>query len=486
MLPVKLGAIILVSFAIPLSLRPLLVKKLVHTAGGFRQPIRSFYIDFAICIVGGIFLNGHNYFMYGIALPSLLPPMFGCLIAGMFIGLDSALAQERRNIVSSLQDRSSGILPEKFFSMTRKFTFVAITAVIFVAIVLMLVFSRDIQWLADNVQMATAVHDATVTVYKEIFFIMLVLIILLINLIFSYSKNLKLLFENETRILEKVSNGDLSDKVPVATRDEFGFIAGHTNRMIDGLRHRFELLNSLKLAEEVQQNLLPDSSPYRDGIEICGTSRYSEQTGGDYYDYFLLPNGNVGIVVADAVGHGIGAAMLMTSVRAFMTSAISRYGGPAGLIGEVNSFITRDCSKSGRFSSLFFMELDAGTRQFTWVRAGHEPPVIYHAKSKRFSLLEEGDMVLGIDPDVEFHEFTAEPLSIGDIFFLGTDGISEARNTEGAVFGRERIMQCIAKEAAKPAQEIQAALLEELDTFCGKKNQEDDVTLVLVKITASS
>lgn len=176
----------------------------------------------------------------------------------------------------------------------------------------------------------------------------------MINLIVSYSKNLKLLFNNQTSVLERVESGDLSGKVAVATSDEFGVIANHTNHMIDGLRHRFELMSSLRLAEEVQQNLLPSRSPYLKGFDIWGSSLYCEQTGGDYYDYFLLPDGKLGVAVADVCGHGVGAAMLMISVRAYLVSAIKNYEDPARLLESVNESLSKDCAVTGNFTSMFF------------------------------------------------------------------------------------------------------------------------------------
>jgi sigma-B regulation protein RsbU (phosphoserine phosphatase) len=113
------------------------------------------------------------------------------------------------------------------------------------------------------------------------------------------------LFNNETDVLERVSRGDLSRTVPVATRDEFGVIAGHTNSMIRGLRHRTKLITALKLAEEVQQNFLPVSAPDHAGLDLNGTSIYYEETGGDYYEFFKLPKNNLGVVVADASDHGV-------------------------------------------------------------------------------------------------------------------------------------------------------------------------------------
>jgi hypothetical protein len=156
----------------------------------------------------------------------------------------------------------------------------AITVTIFISLVFTLVFSRDIVWLPQIEQNEAALHRAQVSVAYEVGFIMVVVLALVVNLIISYSRNLKFLFQNETKILEGVTHGDLSQKVPVATNDEFGIIARHTDSMIDGLRHRTELLTGLKLAEEVQQNLLPQQPPDFPGADIAGTSIYCNETGG--------------------------------------------------------------------------------------------------------------------------------------------------------------------------------------------------------------
>lgn len=479
---VKLGAIIFFSFLAPLLFRPCLSNSFIQSAAIIKQPKRAFVLDFSVCILAGIIMNGHNYIRYDIPAAYLLSPMIGCIIAGLFIGVGSALAQERQVILQVMREQTFVKVPKNFTSVTHKFTLVAVTASIFLAIVIILVFTRDIEWLANNVQNSSAIHDATMSVITEIFYIILVLIIIVVNLIFSYSRNLKLLFTNETEILEKVSQGDLTSKVPIATRDEFGFIASHTNNMIDGLRDRFKLINSLKLAEEVQQNLLPHASPYMKGFDISGTSVYCDQTGGDYYDYFLLPDQKLGIVVADAVGHGVGAAILMTSVRAFITSAIRRYESPASLIREVNHYISGDCSKSGRFTSMFFVELSPLGHTLKWVRAGHEPPLLYRATTDSFSQLDGSGLVLGIESSYAYEEHVTENLLPGDILLIGTDGISEARNKNDEFFGRKRIQKCLRQRAQKTAKEMQVALLSELELFCAGHKQEDDVTLVIIKV----
>ena len=461
--------------------RPFLQKAYVLSAAEIDQSKRALILDFGLCFIAGIIINSVNRITYGIPLPNLASMMIGCIIAGFFISLDSSLAQEKKVILQAKANDSIIALPKRLFPMTRKFTFVAVTTSFSVSLVLILVFYRDIEWMIQTAQDEQSISAAQLSITYEVFFIMAILLVLLVNLIFSYSRNLKLLFDNETNILEQVTNGNLSSKVPVATYDEFGIIARYTNHMIDGLRHRFKLIHSLKIAEEVQQNLLPDHSPNFTGFDISGTSIYCEETGGDYYDYFQLPDGRLGIVVADACGHGIGAAMLMTSVRAFLTAAIRDYQNPAQLLKDINSLITHDYAKSSRFTSMFFLEIDAQTKDLKWVRAGHEPPVVYHAEADSFSHLDGSGLVLGVDDSFIYKNSKMSSIQSGDIIVIGTDGISETRNKEEMVFEHKRLEKIILDHAHDSAQVIQETIVAEVNTFRGNLEQEDDITLVVIK-----
>ena len=408
--------------------------------------------------------------------------MIGCSVAGFFIGLDSALAQERKVIQESMTWTRTQPLPQRMFSMTRKFSFVALITTLFVALVLAMVFARDIVWLSQIGQDEASIIEAQLSVTYEIFFIMGVLMVLVVNLIISYSRNLKLLFNNETMILEQVSQGDLSRKVPVATSDEFGLIAGHTNNMIDGLRHRIQLISALKLAEELQQNLLPQHNPQFPGLDIAGKSIYCDATGGDYYDYFSLPENRLGIVVADASGHGVGAAMHMTTVRAFIHFGIRNYQGPAQLLSSVNTYVTRDSSQTGRFMSMFFLEIDPVGQALKWVRAGHEPALHLNQVEKTFSELDGKGMVLGVNQNLQYEEFSRSGWNSNDVILIGTDGIHETRNEDDVMFGQERLRDILRQQANASAESIMNTIIHTLQAFRGDAPQEDDITLVVVKL----
>jgi sigma-B regulation protein RsbU (phosphoserine phosphatase) len=331
-------------------------------------------------------------------------------------------------------------------------------------------------------QSQSAFNQATLSVAYEIFFIMGVLLAAVTTLILSYEGNLKILFANETGVLEKVSRGDLSQTVPVATRDEFGVIAGHTNQMIAGLRHRFELIAALKLAEEVQKNLLPSAPPQIPGLEIDGTSIYCDETGGDYYDYLKLSDGRLGVVVADASGHGVGAALHMTTARAFLLFAARTYAGPARLLADVNRYLTRDSSQTSRFMSVFFLEIDHQNRSLRWVRAGHDPALLFDPQSGRFRELTGEGMALGVDGDYEFRENKLDKWQPGQVVVIGTDGLHETRNASGEMFGQSRVREAIRRHGREPAGRIKDALIDTIADFRGRAPQEDDLTLVVVRL----
>ncbi len=480
--PVSLGAIILAAFAAAFLLRRFLEKRVVTSADGVSQPKRQFLFDFSLSLGAGVIGAVLNIVFHGFPALSTLSLIYGAVIYGFFIALDMALARERTLILNALAQNNVQPPPKRLFSMTRRFSLVAVAAVICVSVVNLSVIARDMSWLTSVGTDPAATREAILSVTYEIIFIMAVLLGLAVNLIVSYSRNLKLLFDNETGVLERVSNGDLSRMVPVATRDEFGLIAGHTNSMIEGLRHRLRLLDALKLAEEVQRTLLPASPPAVSGVDLSGTSIYCYEIGGDYYDYLRLPEGRLGIVVADVSGHGIDAALFMTAARAFMISAAQGSRSPAGLVADVNRHLTRDSAPTSQFMSLFFLEIDPAEKSLRWVRAGHEPAVVFNPVTRAFSELGGDGMALGVVEEVDYKEYTQKGWDPGTVIVIGTDGISETRGPSGEFFGSARLREVIRSHADQPVGRIQSAVIEAVQEFRGESPQEDDVTLVVVKL----
>ena len=480
--PVHLGVSLLIPFMAALFLRKPLENRFVLSQPRVAQPKRQFYFDIAMSLAAGSLVVVYNTIAHGFPAASGISLLLGCTVVGFFLSLDMALARERKVIHAAFAEDSVLPPPKRLYSMTRKFSLVAFTATIFLALVLALVIARDVVWLATIEESGMSIMQAQMSVMGELFFIMVVLFAEVANLIISYSKNLKLLFENETNVLERVTQGDLSKLVPVATNDEFGVIAGHTNTMIGGLRHRLQLITALKLAEEVQQNLLPAEPPSFPGLDIAGTSNYCDETGGDYYDYFRLSNGNLGVVVADASEHGVSAALLMTTVRAQLRQRVAMKGDIARVVSDVNLELVRDVQESGRFMTMFFLEIEPESKTMHWVRAGHEPAILYNAQEESFLELAGEGMALGVVEDLVFQKYTHKGWTPGSVVVVGTDGIREAQNNKGDMFGSDRLRESIRKRAAESAETIQNGIIEDLKIFQGEAPQEDDITLVVVKL----
>ncbi len=483
--PVALGAILFLTFLVVLLLRRSFEKYFVLTAVETAQPRRQFAIDLSLCLLAGVLGNAANMISFGFPLYSAMPLMIGCLIAGFFIALDTALARERRLIQEAIARNNVLPPPARLYSMTKKFSLVALSVTIFISLVFTLVFSRDIVWLSQIERNEAALYQAQVSVAYEVGFIMVVVLAMVVNLIISYSRNLRFLFQNETRILERVTHGDLSKKVPVATNDEFGIIAGHTNSMIDGLRHRTELMTSLKLAEEVQQNLLPQQPPDFAGADIAGTSIYCDETGGDYYDFISIGDNDdhkIGVAIGDVSGHGISSALLMATVRSSLRQRASLTADIATIISDVNRQLAHDVEDSGQFMTLFFLALDTATKQLEWVRAGHDPGIVYDPDSDAFSELGGAGIALGVDAEWNYAGHKKTDLTTGQIIFLSTDGIWEACNQEGEMLGKAPILDAIRQNATSDAAQIINAVFDLLEEFTAGTNIEDDITAVVLKI----
>jgi len=243
---------------------------------------------------------------------------------------------------------------------------------------------------------------------------------------------------------------------------------------------------SLSLAREVQQNLLPYKSPQIERLDIAGKSIYCDETGGDYYDYIISDyndNGLIGIAIGDVSGHGISSALLMATVRSSLRQRSSMPGNAAGIISDVNRHLVRDVEDSGQFMTMFYMTIDPVKMNLQWVRAGHDPAIFYDPNKDSFEELGGAGVALGVMEDCIFKEYTKTALRKGQIIFLSTDGIWEAHNQKGKMFGKERIYDIIRRNSSLNANEIIDVMLESLNSFQDGAEIEDDITLVIIKIT---
>jgi sigma-B regulation protein RsbU (phosphoserine phosphatase) len=157
-------------------------------------------------------------------------------------------------------------------------------------------------------------------------------------------------------------------------------------------------------------------------------------------------------------------------------------GNIARVVSDVNLELVRDVQESGRFMTMFFLEIEPESKTMHWVRAGHEPAILYNAQGDSFLELAGEGMALGVVEDTDYQKYTHEGWTSGSIAVVGTDGIREAQNVEGEMFGSDRLRESIRKRAAESAETIQNGIIEDLKTFQGDAPQEDDITLVVVKL----
>ncbi len=206
------------------------------------------------------------------------------------------------------------------------------------------------------------------------------------------------------------------------------------------------------------------------GLDVAGVSRSCDETGGDYYDFIFrdgrqgLP-GQLVVAVGDVTGHGIPAALLMASVRAFLRSRLLTPGGIGQVLDDVNRLVSEDMGMTGRFMTLFALEVDLATRCVSWVRAGHDHALVYDPASDAFLELAGKGIPLGIDAKRTYPCENMDVLRPGWVIALGTDGIWEARNPEGVMYGKDRLRRIVRANAAGRAVDIVDAVMDDVESF---------------------
>lgn len=281
----------------------------------------------------------------------------------------------------------------------------------------------------------------------------------------------------------QIADGDLNVRVAIHSGDELEDLGNAFNSMAPKLRDRVRMLDSLSLAMEVQQSLLPSEPPEIPGFDIAGRSVYCDETGGDYYDFFDFRDegeGVLGLAVGDVSGHGIASALLMTTARALLHANASKPGSLAELMVVINDQLARDAAQ-GRFMTLSFMLLDTKDRSIRYVSAGHDPSIIYHPEEDRFTELRNDDIPLGIAEHWVFREYAHESLNPGEVLVIATDGVWDTRNERDELFGKDRLREVIRNNAERSAHEIIDAVAATLDDFRQDEPSRDDVTLVVIK-----
>ncbi len=239
-----------------------------------------------------------------------------------------------------------------------------------------------------------------------------------------------------------------------------------------------------RLAQQIQEGLLPRHMPAPLGFSIAGRCSPSRLVGGDYFDFFDLADGSLGIAIGDASGHGVAAALVIAATRAYLRAFASTSCDLNAILTLTNRRLAEDLGCE-HFVTLFLARLDSGARSLVYASAGHCPGYVLDAAGHVRTVLKSCGTVLGLDTERGFPVSADVILEPGDLLFLHTDGVVEAASAVGAgMFGVERALCSVAEHRHAAPEDILAALFDAVSHFSGVRAPGDDMSGVIIKSIA--
>jgi serine phosphatase RsbU (regulator of sigma subunit) len=237
---------------------------------------------------------------------------------------------------------------------------------------------------------------------------------------------------------------------------------------------------ALRIAREIQDRLLPIAAPIIPGFDVAGASIPAEATGGDYYDFIPGPRNEMFVVIGDVTGHGLGPALLMADVRAYLRALAVEHDSIPDLLDRANRLLREDLG-SFRFITLLLAALFPATRTLRYLNAGHPSGFVLDGDGLIKAQLPASVPALGLAPDTSFPEAMQLTLAPSDMLVLLTDGALEATSSADEEFGIIRVLDIVRRERHRPAAEIIAAVFDAVRLFTEGSGLQDDLTAVIVK-----
>jgi len=248
---------------------------------------------------------------------------------------------------------------------------------------------------------------------------------------------------------------------------------------ITEIRAKKEQEIRLKIAKEIQERFLL-SNVSVPGYDIEGKNYPADETGGDYFDFLLTPDGNIWLTIADVSDHGIGSALIMAETRAYLRAYIETSSDPAKILGKLNNTLFSDLNRS-HFVTLILIRLNTKKNEIEYSGAGHVPSYLINGKGEVAYVLESRGIPLGIMQYQLYENSNITGVSAGDILVLLTDGITEAHDVHDNEFGDERILNLIKSHRNEKAGDIIDLIYKEVCAFSNESQREDDITALICK-----
>ena len=323
-------------------------------------------------------------------------------------------------------------------------------------------------------------------------FIVLVLIVAVASRKFSRKLTTPIIELN--RDVEKISGGNLDHMAEIYYNDEIGDLAKGFNEMAVSLKDYIKNLAAvtaekerigaeLNVATQIQANMLPrifPPFPDRKEFDIYATMTPAKEVGGDFYDFFLIDENHLGLVMADVSGKGVPAALFMVIAKTLIKNRAFMGGTPAEILHDVNNQLCEG-NESGLFVTVWLGILDIAEGKLTAANAGHEYPALKRAGEACFELIKnKHSPAVAAMEDMKFKENEFE-LKPGDILYLYTDGVAEATNSAEELYGTDRMIEALNKNIDATVNDILINMKREVDEFTGEAPQFDDITMLCLR-----
>ncbi|MFP6595874.1 MAG: PP2C family protein-serine/threonine phosphatase [Candidatus Hydrogenedentota bacterium] len=299
-----------------------------------------------------------------------------------------------------------------------------------------------------------------------------------------------------SRGAKEFGEGNLNYRMKLRRKDEFNDLAQSFNIMaisIQEYMHELEretgkrerLESEFRIASEMQRALLPEAPPVVDGLEIIGWSRPSKEVGGDFYDFLELAPGKIGLVLGDATGKGVPAALLTTQCASALRTLSGQFSDPSELLQRTNHEFHKRVGATHRFVTLFLMVIDTETGIAHYASAGHPTPLLVNSRTAGSRWLEEASgFPLGIVAEAQYdaHEIQLTP---GDTILIFSDGLTDARNHDDVLYGEAHIQTSVESLTEVTVDSVLDKTRSDVERYMNGKEAADDMTIVVTKYTGN-
>ena len=290
--------------------------------------------------------------------------------------------------------------------------------------------------------------------------------------------------------LKGINFDDISLKIPVRLKNEFGYLAETLNvmglKLNQAQKHLVEkerIAREFEIAHEIQTKILPKKYPRARAFKFAGTYHSAKEVGGDYYDFFEFDENRMGFLVADVSGKSLPGMLVMLMTRDIVLRLWQKYDSPRDLLIALNQELSESITQ-GMFVTMFLGILDINNSNFIYSSAGHNPLIHYSIREGKCNLVKTKGFPLGMVPTKQFEsrlESGSFRLYSGDLIVQYTDGINEAQNINADEYGMERFVANIQEHSDLDVDKITQKVIADIDNFTKGAVQYDDITLLVMK-----